>query len=54
MEKEIPAALREKDQRKRKEVTKEKQTDIRAMLRVTAQVSPSRKQQSGVEVIETD
>ena len=54
MEKEIPAAVREKDQRKRKEVPKEKQTDIRAMFRVTAQVSSSRKQQSGVEVIETD
>ena len=54
MEKEIPAAVREKDQRKRREVPKKKQTDIRAMLGVTAQVSSSKKQQNGVEVIEID
>ena len=42
-EKGIPAAVREKDKRKRREVPKKKQTDIRAMLGVTAQVSPSKK-----------
>ena len=54
MEKEIPAAVREKYQRKRREVPKKKQTDIREMLGVTAQVSSNRKQQNGVEVIEID
>ena len=41
-----------KDQRKRGEVPKKKQTDIKAMLGVTVQVSSSKKQQYGVEVIE--
>ena len=41
MEKEIPTAIREKDQRKRREVPKK--TDTRAMLGVTAQVSCSKK-----------
>ena len=54
MEKEIPAAVRRKYQRKRREVPKKKQTDIRAMLGVTAQVSSSKKQQNGVEVVEID
>ena len=54
MEKEIPTALREQDQRKRWEVPKKKQTDKRAMLGVTAQVSSSKKQQNWVEVIEID
>ena len=54
MKKEIPAAVREKDQRKRREVPKKKQADIRAMLGVTAQVSSSKEQQNGTEVIETD
>ena len=54
MEKEIPAAVREKYQRKRGEVPKKKLTDIREMLGVTAQVSSNRKQQNGVEVIEID
>ena len=54
MEKEIPAAVRGKYQRKRREVSKKKQTDIRAMLGVTAQVSSSKKQQNGVEVVEID
>ena len=54
MEREIPAAVRKKDQRKRREVHKKKQTDIRAILGVTAQVSSSKKQQNGVEVIEID
>ena len=54
IEKEIPVAVRGKDQRKRREVLKKKQTDIRAMFGVTAQESSSKKQQNGVEVIETD
>ena len=54
MEKEIPAAVREKDQRKRREGPKKKQIDIRAMLGVTTQGSSSKKQQNGVEVIEID
>ena len=41
-----------KDQRKIGEVPKKKQTDIKAMLGVTAQVSSSKKQQYGVEIIE--
>ena len=47
MEKEIPAAGRKRDQRKRREVHKKKQTDI-AVLGVTAQVSSSKKRQNGV------
>ena len=43
--------IKEKDE---KFLKKTKQTDIRAMLGVTAQVSSSTKQQNGVEVIETD
>ena len=54
MEKEIPAAVPEKDQRKRREVPKKKQIDIGAMLGVTTQGSSSKKQQNGVEVIEID
>ena len=54
MEKEIPTALQEQDQRKRREVPKKKQTDKRPMLGVTAQVSSSKKPQNGVEVIEID
>ena len=54
MEKEIPAAVRGKYQRKRRDVPKKKQTDIRAMLGVTAQVSSSKRQQNGVEVVEID
>ena len=54
MEKEIPAAVREKHQRKRREVPKKTQTVIRAMLGVTVQVSSSKKQHNGVEVIEID
>ena len=54
MEKEIPAAVQGKDQRKRREVPKKKQIDIRAMLGVTTQGSSSKKQQNGVEVIEID
>ena len=54
MEKEIPAAVREKHQRKRREVPKKKQTVIRAMLGVTVQVSSSKKRHNGVEVIEID
>ena len=53
MEKEILADVREKDQRK-KRVPKKNQTDIRAMLRVTAQVSSRKEQQNRVKVIETD
>ena len=47
MEKEIPAARRKRDQRKRRKVHKKKQTDI-AVLGVTAQVSSSKKRQNGV------
>ena len=54
MEKEIPAAVREKHQRKRREVPRKKQTVIRAILGVTVQVSSSKKQHNGVEVIEID
>ena len=54
MEKEFPAAVREKDQRKRREVPKKKQADITAMLGVPAQVSSSKKQQNGVQVNEID
>ena len=54
MEKEIPAAVPEKDQRKRREVPKKKQIDIGALLWVTTQWSSSKKQQNGVEVIEID
>ena len=49
MEKEIPASVWEKDRRKRREVP-----NIRAMLGITAQLSSSKKQQNGVEVIEID
>ena len=54
MEKKIPAAVREKDLRKRREAPKKKQTDVRAMLAGTAQVSSSKEQQNGVRITEID